>query len=64
MAAELQALVKSRLAPYKYPGKMTCVEELPKPATGKIQRFRRRQREEAARHATVTANAGQQGQHA
>ncbi|SDD04105.1 benzoate-CoA ligase [Cupriavidus sp. YR651] len=49
MAAELQAFVKSRLAPYKYPRQIECVEELPKTATGKIQRFRLRQREEAAR---------------
>lgn len=49
MAAELQAFVKSRLAPYKYPRAIECVDELPKTATGKIQRFRLRQREEAAR---------------
>lgn len=48
MAAELQAFVKSRLAPYKYPRQVECVAELPKTATGKIQRFRLRQREEAA----------------
>lgn len=47
MAAELQAFVKSKLAPYKYPREIECVEELPKTATGKIQRFRLRQREEA-----------------
>ncbi|MNR56354.1 Benzoate--CoA ligase [compost metagenome] len=51
MAAELQAFVKSRLAPYKYPRQIECVDELPKTATGKIQRFRLRQREDAARHA-------------
>ena len=48
MAAELQAFVKARLAPYKYPRLIECVDELPKTATGKIQRFRLRQREEAA----------------
>lgn len=48
MAAELQVFVKSRLAPYKYPRQIECVAELPKTATGKIQRFRLRQREEAA----------------
>jgi len=41
--------VKSRLAPYKYPRQIECVDELPKTATGKIQRFRLRQREEATR---------------
>ncbi|SOZ37770.1 benzoate-CoA ligase family protein [Cupriavidus neocaledonicus] len=49
MAAELQAFIKSRLAPYKYPRQIECVPELPKTATGKIQRFRLRQREQAAR---------------
>jgi len=31
--------VKSRLAPYKYPRRVEFVPELPKTATGKIQRF-------------------------
>ncbi len=35
--------VKSRLAPYKYPRWIEFVPELPKTATGKIQRFRLRQ---------------------
>jgi benzoate-CoA ligase len=39
---ELQAHVKSRLAPYKYPRWIAFVPELPKTATGKIQRFRLR----------------------
>jgi len=42
---ELQAFVKQRLAPYKYPRFIEFVEELPKTATGKIQRFRLRERE-------------------
>ncbi|MWL87073.1 benzoate-CoA ligase family protein [Cupriavidus sp. SW-Y-13] len=49
MAGELQAFVKTKLAPYKYPRQIECVAELPKTATGKIQRFRLRQREDAAR---------------
>ncbi|MGO4328418.1 benzoate-CoA ligase family protein [Cupriavidus sp. 2TAF22] len=57
MAAELQAFVKSRLAPYKYPRQIECVAELPKTATGKIQRFRLRQREEAAGAAEATRPA-------
>ena len=40
---ELKLFVKSRLAPYKYPRWVVFVEELPKTATGKIQRFRLRQ---------------------
>ena len=35
----LQGFVKTRLAPYKYPRWIEFVEELPKTATGKIQRF-------------------------
>jgi len=42
---ELKAFVKERLAPYKYPRYIEFVEELPKTATGKIQRFRLRARE-------------------
>ena len=36
----LKAFVKDRLAPYKYPRQIEFVDELPKTATGKIQRFR------------------------
>ena len=36
---ELKAFVKDRLAPYKYPRFIEFVPELPKTATGKIQRF-------------------------
>ncbi|MCB1622503.1 MAG: benzoate-CoA ligase family protein [Thiothrix sp.] len=43
---ELKTFVKERLAPYKYPRFMEFVDELPKTATGKIQRFRLRQREQ------------------
>lgn len=47
-ATELQAFVKERLAPYKYPRFIEFLDELPKTATGKIQRFRLREREKAA----------------
>ena len=40
--AEVKAFVKERLAPYKYPRFIDFVAELPKTATGKIQRFRLR----------------------
>jgi benzoate-CoA ligase len=46
---ELKAFVKDRLAPYKYPRFIEFVAELPKTATGKIQRFRLREREAAAK---------------
>jgi len=44
---ELKAFVKDRLAPYKYPRFIEFIDELPKTATGKIQRFRLREREKA-----------------
>jgi len=43
--ADLKAFVKDRLAPYKYPRMIEFVEDLPKTATGKIQRFKLRERE-------------------
>ncbi|WP_428415146.1 benzoate-CoA ligase family protein [Methylibium sp.] len=46
---ELKAFVKDRLAPYKYPRFIEFMPELPKTATGKIQRFRLREREAAAK---------------
>ncbi len=45
--ADLKAFVKDRLAPYKYPRQIEFVAELPKTATGKIQRFKLREREKA-----------------
>jgi acyl-coenzyme A synthetase/AMP-(fatty) acid ligase len=39
---ELKGHVKSRLAPYKYPRWIEFLNELPKTATGKIQRFKLR----------------------
>jgi benzoate-CoA ligase len=40
--ADLKAFVKDRLAPYKYPRSIEFIAELPKTATGKIQRFKLR----------------------
>jgi benzoate-CoA ligase len=45
--AELKAFVKDRLAPYKYPRSIEFITELPKTATGKIQRFKLRDSEAA-----------------
>ena len=42
LAAELRAFVKDKIAPYKYPRWIDFVPELPKTATGKIQRFKLR----------------------
>ena len=44
LAARLKDHVKARLAPFKYPRWIEFVEELPKTATGKIQRFKLRAR--------------------
>ena len=41
-AADLQMHVKNQLAPYKYPRWIEFVPDLPKTATGKIQRFKLR----------------------
>jgi benzoate-CoA ligase len=46
--ANLKAFVKDRLAPYKYPRMIEFVDDLPKTATGKIQRFKLREREAGA----------------
>ena len=46
--AELKAFVKDKLAPYKYPRLIEFVAELPKTATGKIQRFKLREMESRA----------------
>ncbi|MCL2336284.1 MAG: benzoate-CoA ligase family protein [Firmicutes bacterium] len=42
LAQELQQYVKSKIAPYKYPRWVKFVDELPKTASGKIQRYRLR----------------------
>jgi 2-aminobenzoate-CoA ligase len=43
-AAELQAFTKQAIAPYKYPRAIEFLEALPRTNTGKIQRYRLRQR--------------------
>jgi benzoate-CoA ligase len=42
LAEELKRFVKDKIAPYKYPRWIDFVAELPKTATGKIQRFKLR----------------------
>ncbi|MGI4903885.1 MAG: AMP-binding enzyme, partial [Janthinobacterium lividum] len=39
---ELKTFVKHRLAPHKYPREVLFVDDLPKTATGKVQRFKLR----------------------
>ncbi|MBE3565688.1 MAG: benzoate-CoA ligase family protein [Thermogemmatispora sp.] len=48
LVSELQNFVKGRLAPFKYPRWVVFVSELPKTATGKIQRFKLRETGETA----------------
>ena len=45
LIGELQDFVKSRIAPYKYPRAIEFLDVLPKTQTGKIQRFKLRERE-------------------
>jgi benzoate-CoA ligase len=47
LAEELKQFVKARLAPHKYPRLLEFIDELPKTATGKIQRFRLRESEKS-----------------
>ena len=49
LEAELKAFVKGELAPHKYPRVIEFIAELPKTATGKIQRFKLRELEAARR---------------
>jgi len=43
LAMTIQRFVKESIAPYKYPRWIEFVDELPKTATGKIQRFKLRE---------------------
>ncbi len=45
MTKSLQDFVKNEIAPYKYPREIEFVRKLPKTETGKLQRFRLRERE-------------------
>jgi benzoate-CoA ligase len=49
---ELQEFVKGRLAPYKYPRYIEFMTELPKTATGKLQRYLLVRREAARQDGT------------
>ena len=41
---ELQDFVKAEIAPYKYPRAIEFVDSLPRTETGKLQRFRLREK--------------------
>jgi 2-aminobenzoate-CoA ligase len=53
-AGELQDFVKAEIAPYKYPRAVEFVAELPRTATGKLQRFRLRAATSSAAPAQTT----------
>jgi acyl-coenzyme A synthetase/AMP-(fatty) acid ligase len=42
LASELQAFVKQRITPYKYPRRIEFLTELPKTAAGKVLRYKLR----------------------
>ena len=42
LASTLQEFVKEKIAPFKYPRQIHFIDELPKTATGKIQRYKLR----------------------
>ena len=53
LAKELQDAVKQTIAPYKYPRRIEFVTSLPRTETGKVQRFRLREMEQAAQARAV-----------
>ena len=55
MQETLKQFVKAHLAPFKYPRYIEFVDDLPKTATGKIQRFKLRQAQEAVAHPGAAA---------
>jgi 2-aminobenzoate-CoA ligase len=48
LAKELQDFVKNSIAPYKYPRAIDFVDQLPRTETGKLQRYRLRERKQDA----------------
>ncbi|HEY8555062.1 MAG TPA: benzoate-CoA ligase family protein [Burkholderiales bacterium] len=57
LADALKQHVKSRLAPFKYPRWIEFIDELPKTATGKIQRFKLRAMQQASRTAEAATTS-------
>ncbi|MDX5361404.1 MAG: benzoate-CoA ligase family protein [Alphaproteobacteria bacterium] len=47
LAAELQAMAREQLSPYKYPRWVEFVQAIPRTVTGKVQRYRLRQAQPA-----------------
>ena len=50
LVRELQAFVKTNTAPHKYPRSILFVKDLPKTASGKIQRYKLRKAAHASKH--------------
>ena len=48
LCSELRSFLKARLAPHKVPRDLVLIDELPKTPTGKIQRYKLRERDAAA----------------
>ncbi|WP_207455087.1 AMP-binding protein [Azospirillum sp. SYSU D00513] len=49
LAEALRSYVKDRIAPYKYPRAVEFLDELPRTETGKVQRYKLRERERTSR---------------
>ena len=54
-AKELQDFVKKEIAPYKYPRAVEFVDALPRTETGKVQRFKLREQEQARAQNSIHA---------
>jgi benzoate-CoA ligase len=50
LMTEVKLFVKKSIAPYKFPRSIEQIDELPKTATGKIQRFKLRQMDKQKMH--------------
>lgn len=50
LAAEISQFVKNKIAPYKFPRWIQFVSELPRTASGKIQRYKLRQLDDLDKH--------------
>jgi 2-aminobenzoate-CoA ligase len=62
LAGELQSFVKGDIAPYKYPRQIEFVDALPKTQTGKVQRYRLRELEEAKTSSDTTGTKTEETQ--
>ena len=58
LVKELQDFVKAEIAPYKYPRAIEFVDSLPRTETGKLQRFRLREKEHERRPEVTLHPAG------